>query len=193
MLYFLGYYIVGSVLRVLYRIKIVGRGKLPPGAGVLCGNHTSMFDPIVAALALGLKDKPAFMAKKELFKSKFLSGLIRHLGAFPVDREKADLTAIKTALGVLKNGKKLLVFPSGTRIKPDEAVASKNGAGMLASRAGVPLIPMYISRGRKVIINRIRIEFGEPYYFAEGKVSPEEYGKAVESVMEAVAAMEIKR
>lgn len=56
------------------------------------------------------------MAKKELFQgNKLFAWLIAALGAFPVDREGADITAIKTALSSVKAGQKLIIFPQGTR------------------------------------------------------------------------------
>ena len=50
------------------------------------------------------------MAKKELFSHRVLGWFITKLGAFPVDREANDIHAVKTALGVLREGDKLLIF-----------------------------------------------------------------------------------
>ena len=50
------------------------------------------------------------MAKKELFRKKIFAWLIAALGAFPIDREGADITAIKTALGSVRAGQKLIIW-----------------------------------------------------------------------------------
>ena len=74
----------------------------------------------------------SFSSKSSFFKS---------LGAIRVDRQGADLTAIKTCFKVLKNNKKLVIFPEGTRNKKDESLQDvKNGSAMIAT-----MIPETIS------------------------------------------------
>ena len=82
------------------------------------------------------------------------------LGAFPVDRSRADLTAIKIALKTVKDGKKLIIFPQGTRdAGEDEA---KDGAAMLAMKTKAPIVPMYISE-KKRFRSRVTVIIGEPF------------------------------
>lgn len=185
MFYRIAHALVYVLYKLIYRLKIVGREKVPPGSGVVCGNHTSLGDPVIVALALRGTDKPSFMAKKELFRFKPFAWLIGALGAFPVDRDNADIRAIKQALSILRSGRKLLVFPEGTRVAEDEAVAAKNGAAMLASKTNSPIIPVNITRGRKPFVNKITVVFGEPFEFPpeKGKISPQEYPAIIEQVM----------
>ena len=60
----------------------------------------------------------------------------------------------------LKDGKKLLIFPQGTR--GTEADGAKEGAAMLAVKTGVPILPMYISEDKK-FRRHVRIVIGEPF------------------------------
>lgn len=55
------------------------------------------------------------MGKKELFENKALGWIFRQVHGFPVDRGNMDMGAIRTAMGVLKEGETLGIFPEGTR------------------------------------------------------------------------------
>jgi 1-acyl-sn-glycerol-3-phosphate acyltransferase len=166
------------IYRLLYRFSVGGRENVPDGAALICVNHSSLADPILVAMALKVKDRPRFMAKLELFKIFGLKQLITALGAYPVERGASDMGAIRTTLDILKRGEKVLIFPQGTRIiGDDEAAAMKNGAAMLAFRSGAPLVPAYLSVGRKVFINKIHMVFGKPFIAEKqpGGKSSEQY------------------
>ena len=45
------YMVFAPVFRLFYRIKVTGVENIPVGACVVCANHTSMLDPIFAAIA----------------------------------------------------------------------------------------------------------------------------------------------
>ena len=144
-----------------YGYTVTGRENIPKGGCVVCPNHNQNADPPLAAAALGhTGGKLMVMAKKELFDLPLLWRLFYWLGGFPVDRGKADLAAIKTAMRSLKDGKKLLIFPQGTR--GTEADGAKEGAAMLAVKTGVPILPMYISEDKK-FRRHVHIIIGEPF------------------------------
>lgn len=141
-----------------YRVR--GRENIPEGGCVVCPNHVQLSDPPFAAVALGHKVPLRLMAKKELFQGKALGWLISALGAFPVDREGADITAIKTALGCVKEGKKLIIFPQGTRGAAEGE--TKKGAAMLAVKTRAPILPMYISENKKFRC-KATVVIGKPF------------------------------
>ena len=87
------------VLR-LFRVRVHFAEREPADTNyLLCCNHISAVDPILLAAA-ARRQQPHFMAKKELFKIPLLAGLIRMLGAFPVDRA-GDVGAIKTSVSLV--------------------------------------------------------------------------------------------
>ena len=61
-------------------------------------------------------------------------------------REGADITAIKTALGAVREGRKLIIFPQGTRGASEGE--TKKGAAMLAVKTRAPILPMYITENK---------------------------------------------
>ena len=161
-LYRVAAFLLKPVFYFLFRISARGRENIPDGAAIVCCNHTSLLDPVVLGLVFGYKYPVRFMAKKELFQIKFFGGLIRSLGAFPVNRESADLATIRTSISILKAGEKLMMFPEGKRVFEEDETREnvKMGVGLIAAKAKVPIIPVYIS-GNKRLFRRTWVSIGE--------------------------------
>lgn len=143
--------------------KVYGRENIPQGGCLICPNHSSMADPVWIGLALGIRRRMHIMAKKEVMDWPIVGALSRKLGAFGVDRGGADLAAVKTTLTLLKNQERVLLFPEGTRVKPGKTVTPKNGAILLALRAGVPILPVYITQNKRPFCP-VRVRIGAPYF-----------------------------
>lgn len=151
---------VQLAFHIHFKLHIVGRENIPEGGCVVCPNHKHNSDPPLAACGISNRHSIRIMAKKELFEIRGLSWLITWLGAFPVDRSRADLTAIKTALQAVKDGNKLLIFPQGTRGAGENE--AKDGAAMLALKTKAPIVPMYITE-KKEKHGRVNVIIGKPF------------------------------
>lgn len=147
--------------KTVFRMKIVGKENFPrEGNYIIMGNHVSMFDPLTLAMC-NLRREIHFMGKRELFKNKFLAFIWRQVHAFPVDRGNIDMAAMRTAMKIIKSGETLGIFPEGTRSTTGEMGPLLGGAGVLALKSGVDVIPVYIS-GRYKPLRRMRVVVGEP-------------------------------
>jgi len=177
-------------LALFHPVKIVGRENVPEGAALVCAGHSSNWDPLIMAAALSRREHLCFMAKAELFRGRLLGGILRGIGTFPVDRGKADLAAIGTALRCLKNGKKVGIFPEGTRAAAEGEVRPKSGVIRIAEKAGVPVLPVFIPR-KKPLFRRLTIVVGRPYRVgAEGrKLTREELEAGADALMETIRAL----
>ena len=182
--------IVMAAVWLVKPFRIIGREKIPEGAAVICANHSSFSDPFYMAFAVPRTQHLCLMAKKELFGFKPLGWLLRRIGTFPVDREAAaDMEAMKNALNVLKAGKKLGIFPEGTRTSEDGAVSPKTGAVRIARKMGVPIVPMYIPRKKK-FFRRNPIVVGEPIDVGSaGKLAHEELERIADELMDKIARL----
>lgn len=183
MFYSVVYALLYGVFWLMHHGTVVeGRENLPEGGCIICPNHTSLLDPIHVAFALGHNQRPRFMAKAELFKNPLFAAIIRGLGAFPVQRGAADINSIRESLSILREGGKLMIFPEGTRVREGETADAKAGAAFLSSRAGVPMVPMYI-QGSAKHFSIVRIRIGEPILL-EGRRPDLQAGS--ERLMEAI-------
>lgn len=149
-------------IRLFMRVKVYGKERMPKeGAYIVCANHMSWWDPILVAQLTPRVIH--FMAKKELFEIPIIGPAFRLVNAFPVDRGKADIKAIRDSLDILKKGEVLGIFPEGTRKHdPDKLAEVHGGAALAALRGGAPIVPIAL-RGRYGIGSTIKVAIGEPF------------------------------
>jgi 1-acyl-sn-glycerol-3-phosphate acyltransferase len=180
--------VLTPLMRGWFRMHISGREHIPPeGAAILAPNHKSFWDSFFIALATPRHLR--FMGKMELFQGRWGRLLVR-LGAFPVQRGRADAEALETARALLAAGQLLAIFPEGTRVR--EAVTlgqPRRGAGRLALESGAPLVPAAITGSDALWAGpfpkpkRVQVTFAAPIPVAEIASSPDEAGKLVEEVL----------
>ena len=93
---------------------------------------------------------------------------MKGLGCIKIDRQGNDIAAIKESLNILKKGKKLVIFPEGTRTNNEnnELGQMKQGVAMFAIKAKVPVVPMYILNKPKVF-RRNKVFIGQPFTLEE--------------------------
>lgn len=193
MLYSIAKILLKFIMLFVFRIRVKGKENMVSDGGVIiAANHASNWDPVI--IAQSAPRKLAFMAKSELFKNKFFGMIIKKLGAFPVQRGKGDIGAVKTALTILKDNRVMIMFPEGKRVKKGEKAEIKPGVAMLATHARVPVVPVHIS-GKYRWMSKITVTYGEPVYFDEyygEKLSIEKLQELSNSIMERVYNREAK-
>ena len=154
---------------IFFSLRVFGRENVPGKGGVLiASNHQSFLDPIL--IGAGLKRQIHYMARRSLFKNVFFRWFIKSLNAFPVKREGMNAGAIKQAIALLRRGEVVLLFPEGTRTWDGTVGSIQRGFGMIARRAGVPLVPAVIDgafeawpRTRRIFrFAPISVVFGKP-------------------------------
>ena len=171
--YAFAHFLIAWILRLVFRVKVVGSENEPTreqGPYLVCANHQTFLDPILICAATR-RQQPHYMAKAELFKIPVLSFFIRKLGAYPVSRGKGDVGAVKHAISLLESGRSVGIFPQGTRC-PDRNPRDcriKSGAGLLAARAGVQVLPVHIKikNYRWRPFRRVTLIFGKPISFEQ--------------------------
>lgn len=189
-LYAVLYPILWLYMKLFHPWRVLGRENIPEGGVLLCGNHTTLGDPLYVVCAIGHIPQVRVMAKEELMRVPVLGLLLRRAGIIGVDRGKADVGAIKEGMRALKNGEKLLIFPEGTRVKEGETGQAHTGAAMFATRTGVPILPVYISP-KKRRFRKTDVVFGEPYRpsYEGRRPTPTDYERIAEEVMERIRGL----
>lgn len=153
--------IYAVLARLVFRMQFVGRENIPADRNyIIMGNHICMLDPLTLALC-NRKKEIHYMGKKELFKNRFLAWIWTQVHAFPVDRGNMDMSAIRTAMKIIKGGDTLGIFPEGTRSKTGEMGPLLGGASVLALKSGVDVVPVYIA-GHYKPFQKMRVMIGKP-------------------------------
>lgn len=151
---------------ILHPTFIRGRKNLPKGKAIVCCNHYSNWD--IVLYVLQTTEKVGILAKKELFKNKFLIFLLKGVGAISIDRKAGDVSAVRTCMKTLKEDKKLFIFPEGTRLKNKEEVLGeiKGGMSLIAIKAKSPIVPVWIEKKPKLFRKSVYI-IGKPFELSE--------------------------
>lgn len=121
--------------------RVEGVENVPAqGPAILMINHIAFIDPIVVMHVLKRNIVP--LAKVEVYDYPGVGIFPRLWGVIPVRREEFDRRAVTQVLQVLKAGEIVLVAPEGTR--SPSLTQGKEGIAYLASRSGVPVVPVAI-------------------------------------------------
>lgn len=159
------------------RVTVTGQDRLPEGPAIIMSNHQSNFD--ILAL-LGYFPRPlSWIAKEELFKIPVFGYSMRRGGYIPLDRShgRKALKSIEAAAAQIRGGSSVIIFPEGTRTRDGKLLPFKRGGFVLATRAGVPVVPVtvvgsfLINPGGTLGLNLglpVEIRIGEPVMVPEG-------------------------
>ena len=185
------------VLKTLFRHRATGVENVPRDGGfVLAANHWSNLDPWALAMTLFPRRFLRFMAKSELFWFP-LGTIITAAGAFPVRRGERDDEAIETAVGLVRQGHVVVMFPEGTRrrkgIRKRHEARWHSGAARIAIEAGVPLVPAGIAgTNRLARLGPLRVRYGSPIELADLVELPasEAAQTATDRLRDAIAELE---
>ncbi len=173
---FLYKFVISSVkmfFNFFYRHKVYGLEHYIPGSALIAANHVSFFDP--PAIAVSCPGEIHFLARQTLFKSyfgKFISAVNSH----PVQKNATNLRVMKDICLMLKEGKKVLMFPEGTRSKDNVLQPIKPGMGLLLSKSESAILPAYVhgtfaiwNRNQKYpkLWGRTAVIFGSPILWSD--------------------------
>ena len=161
--YDLGRHFLRPFYNLFWPSNVTGEENIPDEGGfILCSNHVHMRDPLFLAVRLP-KRHFTFLAKAELFKNPILGFLIgdKGLGAIPINRGHSDLGAIREALKTIANGHGLGIFPQGTRSRDNTPTPMLTGTALIAIRANVPVLPVYIDAPYRRF-HHVDIRVGKP-------------------------------
>lgn len=180
----------GLYFLLVMRLKVIDLENVPAKGGcLLVSNHLAQIDSF---LLLTILPRPiSFMAKEEIFLQPASDYFCRHLGGFPVYRDRLDRWALKYALEVLARGYVLGIYPEGERSGQKQLQEAKVGPAYLAIKSGRPLIPIAIT-GTHFVLKRwwplrapVTVRFGEPLYALPGE-TPQ---ALTERMMKSIASM----
>jgi 1-acyl-sn-glycerol-3-phosphate acyltransferase len=149
-----------EALTRLYRVRVSGAERVPPGPCILVANHESVIDPFF--LALATRRRVRFMAKVELWRYPLVRWGLEAYGAFPIERGNGDRSAMAHAGKLLTEGEVLGMFPRGTS-KPAGNRGWQRGAARLALASGAPLVPVRLLNTRQVVpLRPVQVRIGQP-------------------------------
>ena len=128
---------------------VTGREQIPAGSCIFCANHSGMADPIWILLALPEKKMIRIMAKQELRRVPFIGWVMEKFRVIFVNRGAHDIAAFSQCVDALAR-------------EQEKHVRAKTGAVRMAAQAGVPVVPVFVTRN-KTPFCPVSVVFGTPY------------------------------
>ena len=136
-------YMTQVVFCAFFNIRCLHREHVPAeGPVLLVSNHQSFLDPPLCGA--GLTRELDYIARDSLFHNRWFGRYIRSLNAFPIARDQADLTAIRSVIQRLRQGRAIVLFPEGTRSADGRIGAIKSGIELIARRSGATTVPVVV-------------------------------------------------
>ena len=187
--------IVGLGVRMAARVEVEGLEHVPSsGAFILAGNHLSMSDVPVGWTHMERSIIP--LVSHDLRQTRWLRWVLSGIGhAVYIRRGEGDEDALTRGLAVLRAGGAILIAPEGKR-SPGGLRRGNTGAAYLATRAGVPVVPVaawgqedFTSSWRRLRRAPVRLHFGPPLDFPVGPLTSQELQEHSERIMLAIARM----
>jgi 1-acyl-sn-glycerol-3-phosphate acyltransferase len=145
-------FFIRLLTNLIARVEVVGFDKLPSTGGyIIAANHIGRLD---AAIAYYIIDRPdVIMVVAEKYeKYAFYRWLVRITNGMFIDRQNADIGAIRETLRRIQKGGVFTITPEGTRSKSGNLIEAKPGAIYLAWKSGVPVLPVALTGTEDAIV-----------------------------------------
>lgn len=159
--------VIGTTLRVYTHGTVDGREHLPDGAFVLAPVHRSYIDTPISTWVQVRRMR--YLGKDSMWKWERLGKMFTAMGAIPVSRGSIDREALKRCIDVLQSGQPLVLFPEGERKDGLTVHPLMDGAAFLASKAGVPLVPVGIAGSDRAMPRKAKFVFPRKVHVIVGK------------------------
>ena len=189
--------------KTCFAFKAVHRERIiEEGGAILAMNHQSYLDPPLAGISC--RREIHFLARKTLLDWPVMGRIFLRLNVIPVDQERADMSALKAVIRLVKAGHCTVVFPEGSRTEDGDFLPALPGLGLIIAKTRCPVVPMRIFGAREAfprgghphLFSPITLVIGEPIRFSDADLAGEGrelYQRLSDQVMQRIAAIEYER
>jgi 1-acyl-sn-glycerol-3-phosphate acyltransferase len=154
----------------LLGIRVKVEGSVPPGPYLIAVKHQSMFETLEMVRIAHL---PVIVMKRELGRIPLFGLLTRRYGVIEVERSagaKALRAMVEQGKRAVAQGRPVIIYPEGTRVRPGETPPLKSGFAALYRALGLPVVPVAVDSGR--LWSRGLIKRSGTVTFRVGEVIP---------------------
>jgi len=142
------------VFRLVYNLEVVGLenvAKAGPNA-IIALNHVSLLD---AEIAFSILDNDPIFAIDHQFAQKWwMKPIVKYMHALPLDPTRP--LATRQLIQQVRAGETLVIFPEGRITRTGSLMKVYDGPGLIADKAGVPVVPVRIEGAEKTRFSYLR-------------------------------------
>ena len=186
------YRLAEFLARTCFDFRVVHRERIiEEGGAILAMNHESYLDPPLAGIAC--RREIHYLARKTLLDWPVLGPILPKLNVIPVDQDRADMSALKTVIKLVRAGHSTVIFPEGSRTLDGDFLPALPGPGqpihrahraipapgLVIAKTRAPVVPMRIfgaraafpRGGKPRLFTPITLVVGEPIFFSKADLT----------------------
>ncbi len=168
------------------------------GPALICSNHVSFFDPPLVSISF--QKEIHFLARHTLYSKPIARWIFPRVNVTPIDQDRASMAGLKTAVRLLKDGHRVLIFPEGSRSPDGQLQPAAGGAGLVVAKSRAPVIPMRLFGAYEALpygastprFTTVTAVVGQPLTFPEQDFpsTREGYQAISDAIMASIASIE---
>jgi 1-acyl-sn-glycerol-3-phosphate acyltransferase len=144
----------------------------------VAANHASFLD--IPLLGCGIRRRVWFLGRHDLFPIPVLNTILQALGWIPMRQGRLDREAFGKAIGLIKAGKAVVIFPEGSRTVDGHLRPGRPGLGVIVAQTRCPVVPAYIKGTYEALpigarwprFRPVTVTYGEPIDFSNDAEPP---------------------
>lgn len=147
------------LLHLYFRLKSKGITNIPDGACIIAPNHQSFFDGFFVAsfLRKNILKNTFVYAKEKHWRKRWMKRFAHRNHIILLDINKDLKESLQKLAALLKKGKKIIIFPEGTRSKDGNLGSFKKAFAILSHELNIPVIPVAINGSFRAMSSRLRL------------------------------------
>jgi 1-acyl-sn-glycerol-3-phosphate acyltransferase len=153
-------------------VEIIGKERIPQKGGcIIVANHLGRLDALLVYTKIARQDVVLTLAEKYQ-KVALFRWAAKSLDAIWLDRFNSDIKALRSVIKRIKHGELFVIAPEGTRSQAESLIEGRHGAAYIATKTGVPVIPVALTGTEDRIIkekllrwqrSKVVITIGDPF------------------------------
>jgi long-chain acyl-CoA synthetase len=166
------------LLNTFFRLRGKGIGNIPEGPCIIAPNHQSFFDGFIVASLLkkSILKNTYIYAKEKHWRKPWMKRFAHRNHIILMDINRDIKESLQKLAALLNKGKKVIIFPEGTRSKNGQLGSFKKAFAILSQELNIPVVPVVINGSHKAMspklrlpvpFRKIEIEFLEAVYPAD--------------------------
>jgi 1-acyl-sn-glycerol-3-phosphate acyltransferase len=163
-----------TLARAALNFRVIHQEKLiEEGPALICANHVSFFDPPL--ISVSFQKEIHFLARHTLYSNPAARWIFPRLNVTPIDQDRASMAGLKTAIRILQDGHRVLIFPEGSRSADGTIQPAAGGAGLVVAKTRVPVVPIRLFGAYEALpmgaakprFTTVTAVVGDPLHFPE--------------------------
>lgn len=188
-----------NLARAALNFRVIHPERLiEDGPALICSNHVSFFDPPLVSISF--QKEIHFLARHTLYSNPIARWIFPRVNVTPIDQDRASMAGLKTAVRLLKEGHRVLIFPEGSRSPDGQLQPAAGGAGLVVAKSRAPVIPMRLFGAYEALpygastprFTTVTAVVGHPLTFPEQDfpATREGYQAISDAIMASIASLE---